>query len=159
MPRSLPEFRDELTKLPSPPREVHLTGWGEFAEKWPEHAEELRGIMVEHRDRNPETVVTYTDSPAEISTVIDLGGVADARDLHLLLKQALDFPWFYGKNWDAFWDAITGLVELPAAIRFTGWRHLEAVSPRDARMLRQCLDDYLAESTRDGEHVTVVYGD
>ncbi|MFE9574497.1 barstar family protein [Streptomyces sp. NPDC006692] len=29
------------------------------------------------------------------------------------LEREFDFPYFYGRNWDAFWDAVTGLVEIP----------------------------------------------
>lgn len=42
--------------------------------------------------------------------VLDLTGT---EDLHATLARAFGFPEWYGKNWDAFWDAITGLVRLP----------------------------------------------
>jgi len=44
---------------------------------------------------------------------INLNSVQNSEELHDLLKKKLDFPDFYGMNWNAFWDAITGLVELP----------------------------------------------
>ncbi|MFJ5518048.1 barstar family protein [Streptomyces griseoluteus] len=44
---------------------------------------------------------------------IDVSEVSDESALHLLLKQKLGFPDFYGMNWNAFWDAITGLRAVP----------------------------------------------
>ncbi|GAA2010082.1 hypothetical protein GCM10009799_42710 [Nocardiopsis rhodophaea] len=156
-PRSLAEFRALLAKAAAPPQEIHFTGWGEFRAQCPVGARELRALIDEHRERHPEAIVTYTDSPTEIRTTIDLSGVTSGRDLHRLLKRELDFPDMYGMNWDAFWDAITGLVQLPAAIRFVGWRHLETTVPRDARMLRRILDEYLARTAGDPEQPTVSY--
>ncbi|MEU9921493.1 barstar family protein [Streptomyces griseoluteus] len=71
---------------------------------------------------------------------IDVSGVSDEGALHLLLKQKLGFPDFYGMNWNAFWDAITGLVSVPAHVRFLGWDQLAAGVPRGAAMLRRALD-------------------
>jgi RNAse (barnase) inhibitor barstar len=75
---------------------------------------------------------------------IDVSEVSDERSLHLLLMRELDFPEFYGMNWDAFWDAITGLVSIPDHVRFLGWDQLAAGVPRGAAMLRRALDDYQA---------------
>ncbi|WP_405554065.1 barstar family protein [Streptomyces sp. NBC_01171] len=44
---------------------------------------------------------------------LEVSGLPDERALHLLLQRELGFPDFYGKNWGAFWDAITGLVWIP----------------------------------------------
>ncbi len=76
---------------------------------------------------------------------IDLGTAADERELHALLAQALRFPSFYGMNWDAFWDAITGLVEIPDHLRFVGCEQLHDRVPRGATLLRQTLDEYRQE--------------
>lgn len=75
---------------------------------------------------------------------IDVSDVIDERALHLLLKRELGFPDFYGMNWDAFWDAITGLVSIPDRVSFLGWERLAAGVPRGAAMLRRALDDYQA---------------
>ncbi len=73
---------------------------------------------------------------------IDVGEATTSGELHAVLKQALGFPDFYGMNWDAFWDSITGLVEIPDRITFSGWSDLTSRLPRDAELLRKCLDDY-----------------
>ncbi|MFF7262984.1 barstar family protein [Streptomyces sp. NPDC008159] len=75
---------------------------------------------------------------------IDVSEVTDERALHLLLKRELSFPDFYGMNWAAFWDAITGLVRIPDHVRFLGWDQLGAGVPGGAAMLRRALDDYHA---------------
>jgi RNAse (barnase) inhibitor barstar len=72
--------------------------------------------------------------------VIDVSGVADARHLHRLLAEGLAFPAWYGRNWDAFWDAITGLVDMPERLRFVGWHAFERRFGAEARIVKACLD-------------------
>ncbi|MFJ4091552.1 barstar family protein [Kitasatospora sp. NPDC089913] len=74
--------------------------------------------------------------------LIDVGGVRDERGLHAVLQRELGFPSFYGRNWNAFRDAVTGLVVLPAELRFTGWTALERRVPRSAAALREQLERY-----------------
>ena len=76
---------------------------------------------------------------------IDVTNIKSSTELHLLLKDMLGFPNFYGENWDAFWDAITGLVELPMQIQFVGWGFLERNLPFDAKIMKECLSDYNEE--------------
>jgi len=83
------------------------------------------------------------DPPPPPRLAIDLAAVHDERELHSVLKQALDFPDSYGMNWSAFWDTITGLVELPAELAFTGWAAFEQRCPEAAAMLRGQLDRYV----------------
>ncbi|MFJ8731911.1 barstar family protein [Streptomyces bauhiniae] len=75
---------------------------------------------------------------------LDVSGLPDERALHLLLQEKLGFPDFYGKNWAAFWDAITGLVRIPDHLRFLGWEQLAEDVPHGAAMLRRALDNYRA---------------
>lgn len=73
---------------------------------------------------------------------IDLKGVSTKEKLQVLLKQKLDFPDYYGENWDAFWDTITGLVELPEKITFEHWSDLEKTIPSEANSLKEMLDNF-----------------
>ena len=66
---------------------------------------------------------------------IALGDVLTAEALHERLMTALNFPSFYGYNWDAFWDAITGLVAMPHVLRLEGWQHLVRHLPEEALVL------------------------
>jgi len=72
---------------------------------------------------------------------INLRAAASSQELHAILMKSLDFPDWYGCNWDAFWDAITALVEMPLEPVLTGWRDFSARLPRDAQLMRECLDD------------------
>ncbi|MFF7967377.1 barstar family protein [Streptomyces sp. NPDC007903] len=76
--------------------------------------------------------------------ILDVSGLPDERALHLLLQRELGFPDFYGRNWAAFWDAITGLVWIPDHLRFLGWEQLAEEVPDGAAMLRRALDNYRA---------------
>ncbi|MGE7386880.1 CPCC family cysteine-rich protein [Streptomyces sp. NPDC004126] len=78
----------------------------------------------------------------DLEVVIDVGSVHSERDLHGLLKQELGFPSFYGMNWAAFWDAVTGLVRIPQRLRFVRWAELELRAPLAAAALRDQLDRY-----------------
>ncbi|MCT7356504.1 barstar family protein [Streptomyces sp. 15-116A] len=86
-----------------------------------------------------------TEPAVPESVVIDLATVRNAEELHRLLQRRLQFPDFYGRNWNAFWDAITGLVDLPHELIFTGWSAFSAALPAEAHKLRALLDDYLGE--------------
>lgn len=76
---------------------------------------------------------------------IDLNGVMNAKELHSTLSDALGFPGWYGCNWDAFWDAITGLVEMPVHLRISGWDVLCRRLPKDAELMQRCLEDLSLE--------------
>ncbi|MCU5489938.1 MULTISPECIES: barstar family protein [Bacillus cereus group] len=83
---------------------------------------------------------------------IDVCNINSAKELHLLLKEKLEFPDFYGENWDAFWDCITGFVSpLPNKIIFNGWSKLENKLPRDTKIMKECLLDYNKEDRKDPE--------
>ncbi len=75
------------------------------------------------------------------SVMVDLSEVATREELHTALARALDFPDFYGRNWDAFWDAITGLVEMPRRLVLKGWSGLAERLPEEANAMRGCLED------------------
>ncbi|MFJ2366961.1 barstar family protein [Pseudomonas sp. NPDC087697] len=76
---------------------------------------------------------------------IDLGEVTSSDELHSTLRDALGFPGWYGCNWDAFWDAITGLVQMPAHLKILGWGTLSRRLPGDAKLMQKCLADMRIE--------------
>jgi RNAse (barnase) inhibitor barstar len=61
--------------------------------------------------------------------IIDLSAVQTPVELHHLLMEKLDFPGWYGCNWNAFWDAITVLVAMPEILQFKGWAGFELRLP------------------------------
>ncbi|MFE2246464.1 barstar family protein [Streptomyces lavendulae] len=74
--------------------------------------------------------------------MIDVGSVHSERELHGVLKRELGFPSFYGMDWGAFWDAATGLVEMPKRLRFVRWAELELRVPLAATVLGDQLKRY-----------------
>lgn len=73
---------------------------------------------------------------------IDLRQIETSYELHRILKEKLCFPNFYGMNWDAFWDAITGLVELPSKIVFVGWERMREILPEDSEICKNLFEEY-----------------
>jgi ribonuclease inhibitor len=72
---------------------------------------------------------------------IDLANARTASELQTLLRDSLDFPGWYGCNWNAFWDAITGLVEMPRTIRLVGWTEFNVRLPGEAKLMTECLQE------------------
>ena len=70
---------------------------------------------------------------------IDLNEINAPRQLHAALAAALGFPSFYGMNWDAFWDAVTGLVDMPQQLELRGWTAFAARLPDEAATLQRIL--------------------
>ncbi|BAO61763.1 barstar family protein [Pseudomonas protegens] len=70
---------------------------------------------------------------------LDLHDLGTARELHVALRDAFGFPQAYGCNWDAFWDAISGMVDMPLQLRIRGWESFSQRLPDDARLMERCL--------------------
>lgn len=49
---------------------------------------------------------------------------------------------WYGENRDAFWDAITALVEIPNCLVLQNWEHFAKICPKDMHILREIMADY-----------------
>jgi len=63
------------------------------------------------------------------------------EELHECLAQALEFPDWYGRNWDAFWDSITGLVDMPEVLEFQWWSAFSAIMPQESKQLMELLGE------------------
>jgi RNAse (barnase) inhibitor barstar len=80
---------------------------------------------------------------APICAEINLAAISTPKQLHGLLAQSFEFPSYYGANWDAFWDCVRDPEQskLPPKIIFRGWAQFAERFPRDAKILRECLND------------------
>ena len=58
-----------------------------------------------------------------MNVIIDCGGSADKKELHVRIADALDFPHWYGHNLDALMDCLTDLDE--THVTLTGWREVD----------------------------------
>ena len=79
---------------------------------------------------------------------IDLTGVETKAAFHMKMKSELGFPEWYGVgwvSWDAFWDAIIALVEMPDCLVLTNWELFAQACPKDMAILRQVIADYQQE--------------
>ncbi len=77
-----------------------------------------------------------------ILKIIDVTEISTSRELQEKIAKELKFPEFYGMNWDAFWDTITGLVELPERLIIKGWKNLVIVLPDDAKVMKELFEKY-----------------
>lgn len=76
--------------------------------------------------------------------IIDLAGSTTKVAIHQDFERQLGFPDFYGANWDAFWDAITGLVEMPDEVLLVNWQGFAKSCPKDMQILRDIISEYHA---------------
>lgn len=72
--------------------------------------------------------------------------IQSIAQFHTEIAKFLDFPDFYGKNWDAFWDAITGLVEMPATLQITHTAVLEKISSKNFAVFYEIVEEFNALS-------------
>lgn len=75
---------------------------------------------------------------------INLTGIDDEKSLHKYLSRTLDFPNYYGANWDAFWDCIVGYAgsqSLPDTLRVNGFEDFQKHMPEAAKQLEECLKE------------------
>ena len=75
---------------------------------------------------------------------IDLRGITSKQAFHELIKRELGFPEWYGVSWDAFWDCIVAVVQMPQQVTFINWEELAQACPKDMGILRQVMQDYEA---------------
>ena len=51
---------------------------------------------------------------------LDFRNVQQYWEIHSVIRQALDFPDYYGCNWSAFWDCMTDMCVEPINIEIIG---------------------------------------
>jgi ribonuclease inhibitor len=76
---------------------------------------------------------------------IDLTGIDTKAAFHMLMKSQLGFPDWYGVSWDAFWDAIIAVVEMPDCVVLQHWQAFAQACPKDMVILRDILANYPLE--------------
>ncbi len=53
--------------------------------------------------------------------IIDLTDVKTYYEFHFAIRDSLNFPDYYGCNWDAFWDCLTDMVGRPVNMEIRGF--------------------------------------
>ena len=73
---------------------------------------------------------------------IDFTNVKDYLEMHFVIRDALDWPDYYGCNWDAFWDCLTNMVGRPIHIEILGLDVIERRFDDAAKMMIDTLREF-----------------
>ena len=57
--------------------------------------------------------------------VVDFTNVKYYLEMHAVIEKSLDFPDYYGCNWDAFWDCLSDMRGDPIHIEIIGLEVIE----------------------------------
>ena len=93
---------------------------------------------------------------------IDFTDIEYYWQMHEIIRDALDFPDYYGCNWSALWDCLTDMVGDPLHIEIIGLEIIEQKFGDAADMLikilkrlKHCDDDYYVNDIQ----IEIVTGD
>ena len=73
---------------------------------------------------------------------IDFTNVKDYLEMHFVIRDALDWPDYYGCNWDAFWDCLTNMIGRPIHIEILGLDVIERRFDDAAKMMVDTLREF-----------------
>ena len=73
---------------------------------------------------------------------IDFTEVQYYIEMHLIIKKTLDFPDYYGCNWDAFWDCLTNMLGRPIYIEIIGIDVIERKFSDAAKKMIETLKEF-----------------
>ena len=73
---------------------------------------------------------------------IDFTNVKNYLEMHFVIREALDWPEYYGCNWDAFWDCLTDMVGRPVHIEILGLDVIERKFGNAAKMMLDTLREF-----------------
>ncbi|GAB2677769.1 hypothetical protein GCM10027036_34350 [Flavihumibacter cheonanensis] len=95
-----------------------------------------------HDEQRDENWKPFEEEVKYQSLIINLENIQSLEELHQLFQVQLNFPTFYGNNWDAFWDTITGLIDLPNPLYISGINRLRDILPREAAIMEETVKCY-----------------
>ena len=74
---------------------------------------------------------------------IEIKSGMDMGEIHSLLAEALEFPDYYGKNWDAFDECINDdeASNPPVKLIVKGWDHFIREHIKDAKLFWSCIEE------------------
>ena len=73
---------------------------------------------------------------------LDFTNVTHFLEVHYIIKTSLDFPDYYGCNWDAFWDCLTDMRGDPVHIEIIGLDVIEKKFDNTANMMIEILKEF-----------------
>ncbi|MBE6985761.1 MAG: hypothetical protein E7434_09205 [Ruminococcaceae bacterium] len=90
--------------------------------------------------------------------ILDFTGCKYFSDFHKRIKEALQFPEYYGENWDAFWDCV--ICESPIEfIEIRGEHTLPESWASQIEFLHQILLEAKSERAKYGQEFDYVIVD
>lgn len=95
-----------------------------------------------YHDLDMDGKLYYYKKREPIIIKIDVSKIDTPREFQEKLKLKLGMPDFYGMNWSAFWDGITGLIQVPDMIVLVGWHIYKKKQPKDARRFKEIMGRY-----------------
>lgn len=93
--------------------------------------------------------------------IIDFTEVNYFVQFHYAIMEGLDFPDYYGCNWDALWDCLTDMVGRKNIIEIYGFEVIRKKFPEAAETFLKILYEwrhYNNDRYMDMTHVSFVYG-
>lgn len=92
--------------------------------------------------------------------ILDFSGINRIDDIHRIIKNELDFPDYYGMNWDACWDCLTDMVGNPLHIKLIGVERVRQKFPRHAGILLELFKDlkHYDDDCKDQIRIEIVIG-
>ncbi len=92
--------------------------------------------------------------------IIDFTNVKYYLEMHYVIRKALDFPDYYGCNWDAFWDCMTDMCVDPINIEIIGLDVIERKFGDAAKIMLETLTEVkdFAKGIGSNVEVSVVNG-
>lgn len=87
---------------------------------------------------------------------LDFSKINYIYDIHQIIKEGLDFPDYYGRNWDACWDCLTDMMGEPLHIELVGFEKVQSKFPRDAKIMLDTLKDLKHWANDKYAHITKI---
>ena len=94
--------------------------------------------------------------------IIDFSNMRTHWEIHQRIKEGLDFPDYYGCNWDAFWDCLTDMVGEKIHIQIVGIDELRNGYGDTADKMLEILQEfrhYCDDKFIDDIQIEIVSGD
>lgn len=76
---------------------------------------------------------------------LDFRHVQTYGEVHKIIRAAMDFPDYYGENWDAFWDCLTDMTGRPLHVQIAGLDVLQRKFPEACAQMLEALRDLLQQ--------------
>ena len=73
---------------------------------------------------------------------LDFRNVEHFLEVHYIIKTELDFPDYYGCNWDAFWDCMKEKAGESLIIKIKGLELLEKKFPGESKIMLELFTEF-----------------